>query len=157
MPLLRPQSSERNPQRLARSGRRSFCRHGRCTFTEVARLVHSGSRRTWGSWFIGGHSLFKATCLIRPHLLDAFLVVSRIGVILLHYSSLLKNTCIRQAEFGGKFTTPREIGPVCRSFCRHGSCTFTELARFIWGLYYDFTNYDFRNTTDFLKHISPEG
>ena len=29
----------------------------------------------------------------------------------------------------GKFTMSREIEPVRRSFCRHGSCTFKEVAR----------------------------
>ena len=33
------------------------------------------------------------------------------------------------AEFEDKFTMSREIEPVRRSFCRHGSCTFTEVAR----------------------------
>ncbi len=31
----------------------------------------------------------------------------------------------------GKFTMSREIEPVRRSFCRHGSCTFTEITRVV--------------------------
>ena len=31
----------------------------------------------------------------------------------------------------GKFTMSREIEPVRRSFCRHGSCTLTEVARLV--------------------------
>ena len=44
MPLLRLQSSEENFTMSCdiEPVRRSFCRHGSCTFTEVARLVPSG-------------------------------------------------------------------------------------------------------------------
>ena len=35
------------------------------------------------------------------------------------------------AEFGWKYTMSREIEPVCRSFCRCGSHTFTEVARLV--------------------------
>ena len=35
------------------------------------------------------------------------------------------------AEFGGKVTMSREIEPECKSFCRHRSCTFTEVARWV--------------------------
>ena len=31
----------------------------------------------------------------------------------------------------GEFTTSRDIAPVRRSFCRHGSCTLTEVARLV--------------------------
>ena len=31
----------------------------------------------------------------------------------------------------GRFPTPREIEPGRRSFCRRGSCTFTEVARLV--------------------------
>ena len=37
--------------------------------------------------------------------------------------------CLQSSE--GKFTTSREIEPVRRSFCRHGSCTFTAVARLV--------------------------
>ena len=37
--------------------------------------------------------------------------------------------CLQSSE--GKSTMPREIEPVRRSFCRHGSCTFTEVARLV--------------------------
>ena len=44
MPLLRLQSSQGKFAMSAEINpvRRSFCRHGSCTFTEEARLVHSG-------------------------------------------------------------------------------------------------------------------
>ena len=38
---------------------------------------------------------------------------------------------LRPQSSGGKFTTSLEIEPVCRSFCRHGSRTFTEVARLV--------------------------
>ena len=45
VPLLRLQSSEgkfASSREIGPVRRRSYCRHGSCTFTEVARLVHSG-------------------------------------------------------------------------------------------------------------------
>ena len=33
---------------------------------------------------------------------------------------------LRPQSSGDKLATYREIEPACRSFCRHGSCTFTE-------------------------------
>ena len=38
---------------------------------------------------------------------------------------------LRLQSSEGKFTTSREIEPVRRSFRRHGSCTFTEVARLV--------------------------
>ena len=35
------------------------------------------------------------------------------------------------AELGGESPVSLEIEPVRRSFCRHGSCTFTEVARLV--------------------------
>ena len=42
------------------------------------------------------------------------------------------NTPLLQLQSSeGKFKMSREIEPVRRSFCRHGSCTFTEVARLV--------------------------
>ena len=38
---------------------------------------------------------------------------------------------LRMQSSEGKFTMSREIEPVRRSFCRRGSCTFTEVARLV--------------------------
>ena len=38
---------------------------------------------------------------------------------------------LRLQSSEGEFTMSRKIEPVRRSFCRHGSCTFTELARLV--------------------------
>ena len=38
---------------------------------------------------------------------------------------------LRLQSSEGKFTMSCEIEPVCRSFCRHGSCTFTQVARLV--------------------------
>ena len=63
MPFLRPQSSEGNftMSREIRPVRRSFCRHGSCTFTEVARLVHSGN-----VWRVLGVALSYACVRVFP-------------------------------------------------------------------------------------------
>ena len=79
-----------------------------------------GGPREWGRSLVGAapgpdprpsaHSRRHQTCDFREHAFSC----------LLHLQS---------SE--GKLTMSRETEPVCRSFCRHGSGTFTEVARLV--------------------------
>ena len=50
-----------------------------------------------------------------------------------HQTCELRRKChfLRLQSSEGKFTMSREIEPVRRSFCKHGSCMFTEVARVV--------------------------
>ena len=100
------------------------------TFT----LLPPGSRRVNNIWpraesgmkdsSTGWHYSSNATCLIQPHMFYALFIVQRITMVCLTYSSLLKNTSVRQVVLDTWFPLIVVMGrraPLCTQFAAPGA------------------------------------